>query len=247
MFTSRIYCGSKFGMSSIVGLLLLLTAVQSLAQLPTGTILGTVKDTSGAVVPSAMVTAKNLDTGLSRTVNTETDGSYRFSALPVGNYEVDVEHAGFNKETRTGLTLTVAQEAVVNVTLNVGTTPQTVQVTAEAPQVDTTSSTLGGLVTEQKIEELPLNGRNFLDLTSLQTGVSSVGSTRRSTRGAWLGRRYLQPLNGATMRSNNFMLDGAIMQNAYGMNPQSVAKPRWAWMGSKNSKRSPTCSARNTA
>jgi len=166
-----------------VALTLVLMAIPAFAQLPTATILGTVRDASGAVVPGAAVTAKDVDTGNSRTANTESDGSYRFSALPVGNYEVDIEHAVFSKETRTGLTLTVGQEAVVNVTLNVGTAAQTVTVTEEAPQVNTTDSTLGGLVSEQKLEDLPLNGRNYLDLTSLQSGVSSVGSTEGQVRG----------------------------------------------------------------
>src|SRR5579864_8736896 len=133
--------------SGVVGVglflvLMVLSVIPVFAQLPTGTILGTVKDSSGAVVPGAMVTAKNLDTGASRTVNTESDGSYRISALPVGNYEVDFEHAGFSTESHTGLTLTVDQNAVVNVTLKVGQTQQTVQVTEEAPQIETTSSSL---------------------------------------------------------------------------------------------------------
>lgn len=204
-------------------LLLFLPAllVPVFAQLPTATILGTVSDSSGAVVPDAKVTARNVDTGVSRSVNTESDGSYRISALPVGNYQLDVEHTGFSKQTRNGLILTVAQEAVVNVTLNVGTTAQTVVITGEAPVVDTTSSTLGGVVNEQKLEDLPLNGRNYLDLASLQPGVSSVGQTEGQVRG--LGGDIFV-FNGATMRSNNYMLDGAILQNAYGMNSQSVAK-----------------------
>jgi hypothetical protein len=204
-----------------VVLSLLLMAIPALAQLPTGTILGTVNDSSGAVVPGATITAKNVDTGFTRTVSTDSGGSYRISALPVGNYQVDITQQGFSKETRSGLTLAVGQEAVVNVTLNIGTTAQTVEITGEAPQVNTTDSTLGGLVTEQKLEDLPLNGRNYLDLTSLQSGVSSVGSTEGQVRG--LGGDIFST-NGAPMRSNNFLLDGAILQNAYGMNPQSVAK-----------------------
>ena len=143
-----------------------------MAQAPTGTILGTVKDASGAVVAGASVTVKNLDTSLSRTANTEADGSYRFSALPVGNYEIDVTHEGFNAAVLTGLTLTVGQEAVMNVTLVVGSTSQSVQVTGEAPQVETTNATLGGLVNEQSVADLPLNGRNWGDLTLLQAGIS---------------------------------------------------------------------------
>ena len=110
--------------------LLLLIAIPVFAQLPTGTILGTVKDSTGAVVAGASVTVKNRDTGFSRTTTTGGDGSYRFSALPVGNYEEDVTNQGFSPERRTGLTLTVDQEAVVNVALNVGSTTQTVEISA---------------------------------------------------------------------------------------------------------------------
>jgi len=201
-------------------LTLFLIAIPAFAQLPTGTILGTVKDATGAVVAGASATVKNLDTGFSRVSTTGDDGSYRFNALPVGNYEVDVTHEGFNAETRTGLTLTVDQQAVVNIVLTVGATAQRVVVTGEAPQVNTTNSSLGGLVTEQKIAELPLNGRNYLDLTSLQAGVSNTGSTESAVRG--IGGDIFSA-DGAPTRSNNYMLDGAIMQNLYGLNPQSVA------------------------
>lgn len=248
MFTSRIYGWSKFGMSSIVGLVLLLTAVPSPAQLPTGSILGVVRDTSGGVVASATVTVRNLDTGLSRTLTTESDGSYRFPALPVGHYEVDVTHEGFNTETRAGLTLTVTQEAVVNVTLRVGAATQRVVVTEQVPLVDTTSSSLGGLVSEQKIQELPLNGRNFLDLTMLQTGVSNVSSQEVLQSGSLAGiGGDVFTSNGAPTRSNNYMLDGAVMQNLFGMTRLRSLKPIWAWMGSRSTKRSRTCSAPNTA
>lgn len=199
--------------------------IPALAQLPTGTILGVVKDTSGALVAGATVTVRNLETGLSRTQRTEPDGSYRFPALPVGSYEVDVTHEGFQRETRTGLTLTVTQEAVVNITLRVGATSQQVLVTAEAPQVDTTSSSLGGLVSEQKMEELPLNGRNFLDLTMLQTGVSNISSQETFATGQLAGvGGDIFTSNGAPTRGNNYMLDGAIMQNLWGLNPASVAQ-----------------------
>src|SRR5207237_8461206 len=100
------------------------------------------------------------------------DGSYRLSALPVGGYEVRVELPGFRSEVRSGLTLTVSQEAVVNFTLQPGAVEQTVVVTEEAPLVNTTSGALGGLVDEQKVAELPLNGRNFMDLTLLQPGIT---------------------------------------------------------------------------
>src|SRR5262249_49808101 len=141
------------------------------AQLPTATILGTVRDTTGAVVPSAALSVRNTETGIVRTGSSGTDGSYRFSALPVGSYEIRIESAGFQSEVRSGLTLTVGQEAVVNVALQVGAIEQTVEVTAEAPLVNTTSGSLGGLVDEKKVAELPLNGRNYVDLAFLQPGI----------------------------------------------------------------------------
>jgi hypothetical protein len=197
------------------------------AQLPTGTILGVVSDPSGAVVPGANVTIRNVDTGSTRKVKTENDGSYRVSALPAGNYEVQVAHEGFSAETRSGVTLTVAQNAVVNISLRVGATSQTVSVTEAAPSVDTTTATLGGLVNNQKVQDLPLNGRNYLDLALLQTGVNNVFSGTQSSgigAGGILGQGGDQfTSNGATVRSNNYMLDGAIMQNGFGLTPTSSA------------------------
>src|SRR3990167_5086906 len=144
----------------------------SLAQLPTATILGTVKDASGAVVPGASLTARGTETGQTRTAVSAGDGSYRFSALPVGSYEVRVEQSGFQSAVRSGVTLTVGQEAVINFTLEVGAVTQTVAVTGEAPLVNTTSGSLGGLVGEESVAALPLNGRNYIDLTFLQPGIS---------------------------------------------------------------------------
>src|SRR3990172_5783570 len=103
------------------------------AQMPTATVLGVVKDATGAVVPNASLTARNLDTGQTRRSVAGTDGSYRLSALPVGTYEIRAEQPGFRAALHTGLTLTVAQEAVVNFTLEVGAIEQTVTVAAEAP------------------------------------------------------------------------------------------------------------------
>ena len=188
------------------------------AQLPTATILGVVKDSSGAIIPDAALTARNVDTGLTRSTKTGADGGYRFSALPVGNYEVRVEHTGFHAGVRSGLTLTVAQEATVNFALDVGAMEQTVSVTAEAPLVNTTSGSLGGLVDEQRMSDLPLNGRNYTDLTLLQPGVMEHKNMSKSgsMAGTWFSS------NGAPLRSNNYLLDGAIMQGFNGGSPASI-------------------------
>jgi hypothetical protein len=191
---------------------LILAAIPVAAQLPTGAILGTVKDSSGASVPGATVTVRNTDTNLTRTAKTEQDGSYRFPELPVGHYEVRAEAAGFRTETRTGLTLEVTVQGVINFALQVGATTQQVTVSSEIPMVNTQDSTLGGTVNETKMAELPLNGRNYIDLALLQPGVTK-DKNQRSSAGTSFS------VNGAPPRSNNFTLDGAILQNSTGRSP----------------------------
>jgi hypothetical protein len=195
-------------------LLLVFGASVAMAQLPTATILGEVKDSSGGVMAGAKVTARNVDTGQSREDTTGSDGSYHFNALAVGNYEARVEQSGFQTAVRSGLTLTVGQEAVVNFSLDVGSTSQTVEVSAEAPLVNTTSGSLGGLVTEEKVADLPLNGRNYIDLALLQPGIT-IDMNRSAGEATWYSA------NGATPRSNYYMLDGTPTRNLYGTNPSS--------------------------
>jgi outer membrane receptor protein involved in Fe transport len=204
------YCRSSMLLRVIMlGFSILTMGKVAIAQLPTATILGTVKDSTGAVIPGAAISAKNLETDLTRTGISAEDGSYQFSALPVGSYEMRVELPGFRTEVRSGLTLTVSQEAVVNFTMRAGAVDQTLVVTEDAPLVNTTSGTLGGLVDEQKVAELPLNGRNFIDLTLLQPGITQHrdAAVAASTVGLWFSS------NGAPLRSNNYLLDGAIMTN----------------------------------
>jgi hypothetical protein len=191
---------------------LILAAIPVAAQLPTGAILGTVKDSSGASVPGATVTVRNTDTNLTRTQMTEQDGSYRFPELPVGHYEAKAEAAGFRTENRTGMTLEVTQQGVVNFSLQVGSTAQQVTVSSEIPMVNTQDSTLGGTVNETKMAELPLNGRNYIDLALLQPGV-----TKDKNQTSSAGTSF--SVNGAPPRSNNFTLDGAILQNSTGRSP----------------------------
>jgi hypothetical protein len=196
-------------------------AVPAAAQQNTGTILGVVKDSSGAVVPGAGVTILNEETNLTRTVITSENGSFRAPALPVGRYTVRVELAGFRTQAQRGLILEVTQELVVNPTLEVGAVPQEVDVVSEAPLVNTTSSALGTVVNEKSMSDLPLNGRNYVDLTMLQPGVSpqtlaTTGGTATAS-GTWFSA------NGAPVRSNNFMLDGAPMVNGGGASTSSEA------------------------
>jgi len=202
----------------VVFCLVLLAAIAVSAQLPTGTILGVVKDTTGGTIAAASVTVTNIDTGLSRTAMTGEDGAYRFPALPVGNYSVRVAKDGFQTMERKGITLEVAQEAAIDATLQIGSTGQTVTVTEEAPVVNTTGSALGGTVDEQKVEDLPLNGRNFVDLSLMQTGVTQTAITTGPY--GMIGTMYSS--NGATLRSNTTLLDGASMTTLMGLTSTSA-------------------------
>jgi hypothetical protein len=187
---------------------LLLGAV-ALAQLPTATITGTIRDTSGAVVPGVSLTATNEETGIARSITSGSAGTYRFAALPVGTYTIRAEQSGFQTQVRTGLRVTVGQDAVLNFTLEVGAVTETVSVTAEAPIVDTTSGTLSSLVSEETVSDLPLNGRNFNDLTLLQTGISAARTI--AVDGSLDGLQFSS--GGAPIRSNSFMMDGTIINN----------------------------------
>ena len=207
--------GIRFSAKWAIALILLLAAIPVLAQVPTATVLGTVNDSSGAVVPGATVTIQNVDTNATRTATTADDGSYRVPVLPVGNYTVRVEKTGFGTQTRQGITLNVDQNAVINFSMTVGTSAQTVTVTAEAPQVNTTNGELGGLVNEQQMAELPLNGRNYIDLSLMQAGVTQ--DKNFGTGVGQVGTSY--SANGATVRSNYFTLDGAPTGTLYGRNP----------------------------
>ena len=198
---------------SVISLaLLILLAISVNAQLPTATILGVAKDSSGGVLPNVSVTVTNVDTGLTRTVKTGDDGEFRLPELPVGRYEVRAEHPGFKTVDRKGITLEVTQQAVINLDFEVGSAEQSVVVTEEAPMVNTQNATLGGTVNETKMTELPLNGRNYIDLALLQPGVDK-DKNQNNQEGTSFS------VNGAPPRSNNFTLDGAILQNMLGRSP----------------------------
>src|ERR1700732_439291 len=206
-------CRASIRRSMLWAAALVLVPIPAFAQLNTVTILGSVKDPSGGSIPGAIVTVTNTDTGLTRTAITGQDGSYRFPELPPGHYQVKAEATGFNTQIRTGLDIEVTQQPVINFTMQVGATTQQVTVTGETPQVDTQDSTLGGSVNEQQMAELPLNGRNYLTLTLYQPGVNQDRNQNASHGSISFS------VNGATPRSNNFTLDGAILQNGFGRNP----------------------------
>ena len=198
-----------------LALILGLMAIPASAQ-ESGTILGTVKDTSGGSVPAAKVTVTNTDTNDMRTVTTDDDGTYRVAGLRPGRYSVKVEKDGFKTTTQASLVLDVASQIVVNPTMEVGSATQEVTVTGEAPVINTTTSSLGNVINDQTISELPMNGRNFTDLTLLSPGVVATTHSGLGDAGLWYSS------NGAPPRSNNYMLDGAITVTKNGTGPSSM-------------------------
>src|SRR5215467_14335203 len=140
-------------------------------QVSTAAISGVVRDASGAVVPGVTITVKHVESGLTRTAVTNETGSYTVQLLPVGAYEITTDLPGFKQEVRRGVNLVVGQEAVVNLTLEVGAAAELVTVTGEAPIVNTTLASTAGLVNETQIKDLPLNGRSFDQLLTVTTGT----------------------------------------------------------------------------
>jgi hypothetical protein len=189
---------------------------------PTGTISGTVKDPAGATIPNANVTVTRVESNTQRTSVTDENGAFNLPALPVGHYNVSVAATGFKTDTDKGITLDIDQEAVVNFTMTLGQVDEQVVVSAESEQarVDTTSSSIGHVVDNTQIAELPLNGRNFIDLTILQTGVTQFQNNQAGSAGLY-GEFF--SANGAPIRSNMYLLDGAIMGNVQGATASSIS------------------------
>jgi hypothetical protein len=142
-------------------------------QAATASISGRVTDPSGAGIPSAPVTIKNTGTSASQTVNTDNQGRYSVPDLPIGNYDLQATKMGFQTSVRSGVSLTVGSAPVIDFQLTVGQTNQTVNVSAEVSQVETTNAAVSSLVNQTQMRELPLNGRDFEQLILLAPGVST--------------------------------------------------------------------------
>src|SRR5438309_2126408 len=188
--------------TAIVALIALGTCL-SLAQTSTATILGTVKDTSGALVPGVSITVKHTESGLTRTVVSGERGAYTAPLLPVGAYEITTTMPGFKQVVRSGINLVVGQEAVVDLTLEVGANAEQVTVTEEAPLVNTTTSSTSGVITEQQVKDLPLNGRSFDQLITLNVGVSNATSNTLDS-GNW----NMFSVAGKRPETNRFIING---------------------------------------
>jgi outer membrane receptor protein involved in Fe transport len=173
------------------------------AQVDTGTILGTVKDQSGAVVPNAKVSLTNEGTGFTISSKTSGEGNYTFTPVKIGTYTVSVEAPGFAKAIRTHLTLNIDQNLVVDLSLRPGAVTQTITVTTAPPALQTQNASLGDVVTGRSVNNLPLNGRNFTFLAQL---VAGVNTPQADTRGNAASGAF--SANGMRPAQNNYLLDG---------------------------------------
>jgi hypothetical protein len=199
----------KSAFRSLFVCLLLTLVTQSIhSQQVTGIIRGTVYDPSGAVVSSATVTVIQVETGFVRTAITGAQGEYTLVELPVGHYRVQTDANGFQKFLQEGITLEVNQTAFVAVRLTIGAESREIEVVADAPLIENTSSNLGKTVGTREIQDLPLNGRHFTQLGTLQPGVAPI-TPGLSQAGGSLRDGQAYAVNGQRPESNNFLIDGA--------------------------------------
>jgi len=200
---SRMSCGRIFSTSAL-SLCLICSTLMS-AQSTGGRILGRVADPSGAVLAGVRVTATNEATGVSRDAETNDSGDYGFPQVPVGTYTLSFDLKGFKTNVRKGILVDLNQVITLNSILQVGETKETVEVTSEAPMVDTTSTQLGAVMDSRQVSQLPLNSRDTYQLLQLQPGVQGVGGADlfygSNTAGA-------VSVNGGRGRSNNFSVNG---------------------------------------
>jgi hypothetical protein len=206
----------------LIFVLLTIFATVAVSQQITGNIHGTITDPSGAVVQSATVTAKHIETGLTRTAVTDRSGSYLLVELPVGHYELEVAAKGFEKFLQEGISLDVNQTATVLVRLQVGSETEQVDVKANATLIQNTASSLGQTVMQREILDLPLDGRNFSQLGVLQPGVVPLTPGLLDAGGP-ARQNQAYAVDGQRPESNNFLIDGA--DNVSAVDGGFVLKP----------------------
>jgi len=196
--------------------------VSCLAQFETAAVLGTVRDPSRSVIPNAKVTLRNVDTGVTATARTDATGNFEFLTVKIGDYRVSVEAVGFAPLTTEPFNVAINARQRVDLTMQIGPTTQTLTVTDVAALTESDSSDKGQVIRSQVVDNLPLNGRNYSDLSLLVPGVqlsllatTDVGSTGQPREGSF-------NVNGLSSSDNNFILDG-VDNNAYGTSNQGFS------------------------
>jgi hypothetical protein len=191
-----------------------------------GKITGVVKDQSGSVLPGATVVITNTQTGTKLTASTDQDGVFTFPVLSVGRYQIDVTSDAFQAFRKTGLVIDINSALVLDVTLQVKQQDQSIVVTEDAAQVETTDTQLGQVLGSKKVTEIPLNGRTYTDLFALQVGVTPISTSGagNSTSGGGFGTVPVAgatntgqfSINGQREDANGFSLNGANVQEGIG-------------------------------
>ena len=198
-----------FAFRTLICLVLLILAVPGItrAQLVTAALRGAVTDPQGAAVSDAEVTITDMGTAFTRTVTASSDGVYNFPDLPLGSYRLRVSHPGFKAAEWTGIVLHVADSVVINVKLELGPVSEQVTVEASAIQVETTSGDLTGLIQGNQVQQLPLNGRNFMELVTLIPGVAPGEAFSAQAKGVKGGADL--SISGGAVDANLWLVDGA--------------------------------------
>src|SRR2546428_6237525 len=184
-------------------ILLLLGSAQVFAQQTTGSITGRVLDQQGAAVPGVTVTAKNNQTGFVRSEISDAEGVYRLNALPVGVYDVNAELQGFTTVSQKDVIVSLGQTLTIDVNMKVASLAETVNVSGASPLIETTASSVGVVVDPKRIESLPLNGRQFANLSATVSGVG-LGFHTDPTKST----QYSPQINGGNGRNVNYQIDG---------------------------------------
>src|SRR4051812_15209259 len=205
---------------------LLVLATVSVAQVDRGEIVGTVTDPSGARISGAQITLMNLQTGQSIHLTTDNEGTYSAKLLKIGTYAVSANRQGFETTVQVGVDVAVNQSVRVDLVLKLGSASETVQVTGAAPLLQTESSSLGTVETERRISELPLNGRNFIQLAYLGPGANGGQTGTNVSGGVFENERANEAVsvNGLRVSNNNFLLNG-VDNNEFGLGGVVVLPP----------------------
>src|SRR6195256_3572013 len=230
MMCSSKTCSSK--LKTLAASFLALVLIHSVAmhidvqaQVAGGTITGTVVDSSGRLIANANVSITNVATGINRTVTTNEDGLYIAPNLLPASYELTFAAPGFKTEVRSGIELTVGATVSMNMTMQVGGSQETIQVQTEAPDVQLATSDISAVVNATTVRELPLNGRSWTDLATLQPGVNRIETQPDFSQGTDRGNRgFGQQLtiSGARPQQNNYRLDGVSLNDYANGAPGSV-------------------------
>jgi hypothetical protein len=186
-----------------------LTVIVTIAQVSTGSIRGSVTDSSGGAIAGTDVSVKNVATGVTQTVTTDSQGRYEVPNILVGQYDVQAQKEGFRTTVHTGLTVIIGTTSVADIVLTVGQLTQTVNVDASAAQVNTTTEDVASLVNQEQLQNLPLNGRNFEQLIFLAPGTILNTS---DALGSLMGRFPDFSVNGARTMGQYFVMDGTPIQ-----------------------------------